>query len=184
MATQKRSARGKPQASDESWQPQAERLSRRLGESAQQVWLAGIGALGRAQAEGSKLFDTLVREGLSLEQATRKTTQGRVEAMREAVESSVAHARESATETWDRLEKVFEDRVQRALRRLDIPSREDLDALSRRIDALDPAAGTPGAGAAPAAKRAPRRKPAVSPAAKVARASVAARRNVAKKPAD
>ena len=34
-------------------QAQAERLSKTLSESAQQIWLAGVGAFGRAQAEGA-----------------------------------------------------------------------------------------------------------------------------------
>ena len=43
-------------------QDQADRLSRTLTESAQQIWLAGVGAFGRAQAEGAKLFEALVRK--------------------------------------------------------------------------------------------------------------------------
>ena len=119
MATLKKSARKKTASasSNETLQAQAEQLSKRLGESAQQVWLAGVGAFGRAQAEGTKLFETLVKEGLSLEQITRKTAGGKAQAMRDAVESTVGQARERASDTWDRLEKVFEERVHRALRR-------------------------------------------------------------------
>lgn len=139
MATLKKSARKKSASSaqQDNLQAQAQRLSKNLSESAQQVWLAGVGAFGRAQAEGSKLFETLVKEGLSLEQTTRKLAGGRVDAVRDAVESTVGQARERASDTWDRLEKVFEDRVQRALRRLEVPSREDLGALLDRVDALN-----------------------------------------------
>lgn len=138
MATLKKSARKKKTAAaDEGLQAQAEKLSRRLGESAQQVWLAGVGAYGRARAEGGKLFETLVKEGVSLEQSTRKLAGGGVDAVRDAVENRVGQARERATDTWDRLEKVFEDRVQRALRRLEVPSREDLGTLVDRVDALN-----------------------------------------------
>jgi poly(hydroxyalkanoate) granule-associated protein len=138
MATLKKSARKKSASSqNDNLQAQAERLSRNLSESAQQVWLAGVGAFGRAQAEGTKLFETLVKEGLSLEQTTRKLAGGRVEAVRGAVETTVGQARERASDTWDRLEKVFEERVQRALRRLEVPSREDLAALVDRVDALN-----------------------------------------------
>ncbi|MEJ1095776.1 MULTISPECIES: phasin family protein [unclassified Pseudoxanthomonas] len=138
MATLKKTARKRAAAAkDDNLQAQAERLSKSLGESAQQVWLAGVGAFGRAQAEGGKLFETLVKEGLSLEQTTRKLAGGRVEAVRDAVESTVGQAKERATDTWDRLEKVFEERVQRALRRLEVPSREDLGALIDRVDALN-----------------------------------------------
>src|SRR3546814_8122501 len=84
--------------------------------SAQQIWLAGVGAFGRAQAEGTKLFEGLVKEGLNLEQTARKFADHRGNAVRDVVENRVDQARERATDTWDRLEKVFEDRVQRALR--------------------------------------------------------------------
>jgi poly(hydroxyalkanoate) granule-associated protein len=137
MAKLKKTARKTSSASNPDLQAQAERLSRNLGESAQQVWLAGVGAFGRAQSEGTKLFETLVKEGLSLEQVTRKVAGGKVEAVRDAVESKVGQARERASDTWDRLEKVFEERVQRALRRLEVPGREDLSALIDRVDSLN-----------------------------------------------
>ncbi|KRG71086.1 phasin family protein [Pseudoxanthomonas dokdonensis] len=136
MATVKKPR--KPASSDsENFQQQAEHLSRSLGESAQQVWLAGVGAFARAQAEGSKLFETLAREGAELEQSTRRTTQQKVEAVREAVEASVGQARDRASDTWGRLEKVFEQRVQQALRRLDVPGREDMASLIERVDELN-----------------------------------------------
>jgi len=115
---------------------QAERLSNTLSESAQQIWLAGVGAFGRAQAEGAKLFEALVKEGLSLEKTARGFAGGRADFVRDAVESQVGQARERATDTWDKLEKVFEARVQKALVKLGVPSREDLADLSRRVEGL------------------------------------------------
>lgn len=137
MAKLKKSARKTGAQNKPDLQKQAEQLSRNLGESAQQVWLAGVGAFQRAQSEGSKLFENLVKEGLSVEQTTRKVATGKVEAVRDAVETTVGQARERASDTWDRLEKVFEERVQRALRRLEVPSREDLSELVDRVDSLN-----------------------------------------------
>jgi poly(hydroxyalkanoate) granule-associated protein len=130
-AAKKTTARNQPGVQD-----QAERLSKTLSESAQQIWLAGVGAFGRAQAEGTKLFESLVKEGLNLEQTARRFAGGRAEVVRDAVESTVGQARGRATDTWDRLEKVFEDRVQRALVKLGVPGRDDLADLSRRVEAL------------------------------------------------
>ena len=142
---------GKPNAAE--LQAKTEHLSRSLVESAQQIWMAGVGAFNRAQGEGSKLFEALVKEGMSIEQHTRKLTSGRVDAVRDAVEDRVGVVRERATDTWDRLEKVFEDRVQRALHRLGVPGREDLVDLTRRVDALT--AQIRAAKAAPATKARP-----------------------------
>jgi poly(hydroxyalkanoate) granule-associated protein len=188
MATLKKSARkktsqSKSAAHEDNLQAQAQRLSKNLSESAQQVWLAGVGAFGRAQAEGGKLFETLVKEGLNLEQRTRKLAGGRVDAVRDAMEQTVGQARERATDTWDRLEKVFEDRVQRALRRLEVPSREDLSGLLDRVDALNAELRRLG-GVGPVAKRSTARRSA-KPAAKPAAAAPAkkAARKASSKPA-
>lgn len=136
MARLKKSAK-KSSAGNAGAKAQAEHLSDTLSESAQQIWLAGVGAFGRAQAEGTKMFEALVKEGQSLEQTARRFAGGRAEVVRDALESRVGQARERAAGTWDRLEKVFEDRVQRALVKLDVPNREDVAALVDRVDALN-----------------------------------------------
>ena len=171
MAKLKKSTRKTPPsaaASPADLQAKAEQLSRGLAESAQKIWLAGVGAFQRAQHEGSKLFDALVKEGSSFENTTRKIATGRVDAVRDAVEERVGTVRERAVDTWDRLEKVFEERVQRALTRLGVPSREDLVELTERVDALTRAlkqrqVATP---AKPAAKPAKKAKAAPVKAAK------------------
>ncbi len=139
MAKLKKNTRARPAASRPSsadLQAKAEHLSRSLVESAQQIWMAGVGAFTRAQGEGSKLFEALVTEGMNIEKTTRKLASGRVDAVRDAMEDRVGVVRVRASDTWDRLEKVFEDRVQRALNRLGIPGREELGGLASRVDAL------------------------------------------------
>ncbi|WP_242107394.1 phasin family protein [Luteimonas aquatica] len=136
MAKFKKTASKKTASNKPELQAQAERLQKSLSESAQQIWHAGVGAFSRAQAEGGKLFENLVKEGLNLEQAARKIAGGRADVVRDAVEQRVEQARGRATDTWDRLEKVFEDRVQRALTKLGVPGRDDLTDLSKRVEAL------------------------------------------------
>jgi poly(hydroxyalkanoate) granule-associated protein len=105
-------------------------------ESAQHIWLAGLGAFAKAQGEGGNLFQTLLKEGASLEQKTRKIATGTAGDMRDAVESGVSQVRERTQETWDRLEQVFESRVSRALAKLGVPGRKELDDLLKRVDEL------------------------------------------------
>ena len=133
-------------------QAKAEQMARSLRDSAQQIWMAGVGAFTRAQGEGSKLFEALVKEGMNIEQHTRKLAGGRVDAVRDAVEDRVGVVRERASDTWDRLEKVFEERVQRALNRLGVPSREDLSDLTDRVEALTSELRKVGGRPAPVAK--------------------------------
>ena len=134
----------------------ARRIGKTVIDSAQQIWLAGLGAFAKAQAEGSKLFDSLVKEGTSLDAKTRKFTQAKVDEARGNVESTLGQVRERSQETWDKLEKVFEDRVSRSLKRLGIPGHADIKRLEARIDELARASGKPAAKAAakrPARKR-------------------------------
>jgi len=111
--------------------------SKSIMESAQQIWLAGLGAFAKAQEQGGQLFETLLKEGSSLEQKTRKLATGKVDDVRDAVESGVTQVRERTQETWDRLEQVFENRVSRALAKLGVPARKDLDELLAKVDELN-----------------------------------------------
>ena len=178
MAKLKKSVRAKASAGTQNadLQAKAEQMSRSIVESAQQIWMAGVGAFTRAQGEGSKLFEALVKEGMTIEQTTRKLATGKVDAVRDAVEDRVGVVRERAVDTWDRLENVFETRVQRALNRLGVPSREDLTELTGRVNELNgelrkisKSAPAKKAGAKKAAKPAARKAPARKPAAKKAK---------------
>ncbi|HPT51129.1 MAG TPA: phasin family protein [Accumulibacter sp.] len=142
-------------------------LASTVKESAQQIWLAGLGAFAKAQEEGGKVFEALVQEGENIQTKTRKVTG-----------EKIAQVAGKASGTWDRLEQVFEDRVARALGSLGVPSRQDIDQLSKRVVELSaavqalteskPAAAESTAAepavAKPAKPRAPR-KPAAKPAA-------------------
>ncbi len=106
-------------------------------DSAQQIWLAGLGAFGKAQEEGVKVFDALVREGKTLEQRTRRMAETRVGMVGEKVGKAATRATEKANATWDRLEQVFEDRVARALNRLGVPTNKDIHSLAKRVEELN-----------------------------------------------
>ena len=103
-------------------------LASTVKESAQQIWLAGLGAFAKAQEEGGKVFDALVKEGESIQSKTRKVT-----------DQKLAEVAGKATGTWDRLEQVFEDRVARALGSLGVPSKQDIESLSKRVVELSAA---------------------------------------------
>ncbi|MBK9654809.1 MAG: phasin family protein [Rhodanobacteraceae bacterium] len=108
-------------------------------EQAEQIWLAGLGAFAKAQEQSGKVYETLVKEGAALEKATRKLTGSKVEEVRGMVEKSVSQVKERASDTWDRLEQVFENRVSKALGTLGIPGREELEQLAKRVDELSKA---------------------------------------------
>ena len=135
---------------------QAQQLGRGIMDSAQQIWLAGLGAFSKAQAEGGKLFETLVKEGAQVEKKTRAYTDARVTEARSAVENGVGEAKKRAADAWDKLEKVFEDRVARSLNSLGVPGRKDLDRLAARVEEL--AREVRRQNGEPAAKKAPAKR--------------------------
>ena len=106
-----------------------------------QVWLAGLGALVRAQREGPKLFESLVEEGGAVEQRQRSNVrhlaQGAWKELREAVDTRTAEARGKANEALDNLEQVFQTRVQKALQQLGMPTSQEIGALSRKVNELN-----------------------------------------------
>ena len=100
-------------------------LAATVRESAQQIWLAGLGAYAKAQEEGGKVFDALVREGESLQARTRQ-----------AADERIAEVADKTAGTWGKLEQVFEERVARAVATLGMPTRKDVEKLSKRVAEL------------------------------------------------
>jgi poly(hydroxyalkanoate) granule-associated protein len=96
-----------------------------IRDSATKIWLAGLGAFSKGQEEGGKLFEALVKEGEAVQNRASKSAQ-----------EAITDARTKATGTWDKLEHVFVERVQRALHSLDVPTKHDIDALSKRVHEL------------------------------------------------
>ncbi|MET0659243.1 MAG: phasin family protein [Steroidobacteraceae bacterium] len=106
-----------------------------------QIWLAGLGALGRAHNAGPKLFQSLVKEGRALQADTREVTEDTlshaVGDLREALNVRTDAVRDKATETWDNVEKIFQSRVHKALQQLGVPTAREIAALSRKVDQLN-----------------------------------------------
>lgn len=113
----------------------ADKLSQRLSESAQQVWLAGLGAFNRAQVEGSRFFDGLVRDGQAYEQRN-KDEAGTASSLHENITSGLGQARERTARTWDKVEHAFDEQVQSVLRRLNVPTAADVENLQAELSAL------------------------------------------------
>jgi len=164
-------------------------------ESAREIWLAGLGAFSFAQNEsvkiidqGNKLFEKLVSEGVKLEKKTRNVAESADGGTKGEVESTVGAVRKQAVDNWDKLETIFENRVARVLGQLGVPTAEDVNKLSARVQTLaskvtamsqaekpaKPAAKKPAAKKA-VAKKATAKKPAAKKAA--------TKKKVAKKPA-
>ena len=146
-------------------------MSDNVKEQAQQIWLAGLGAFAKAQQDGTKAFEKLVSDGITMQRKVHTTAEEKLaEATQKATQA--AHTlSERATGQWGKLEGIFEERVAKALHSLGLPSATEMKALHARVAALEAqlgakakAAGKPAAKAAakssakPAAKKAPAKK--------------------------
>jgi len=155
-------------------------LANAVKDSAQQIWQAGLGAFNRAQAEGSKAFEALVKEGVTFQRKTQSAAEEKISEATSKMSSMATDISAKATGQWDKLETIFEDRVAKALGKLGVPSAKDINALIARVDELNKSvqklsAKAAAAPAEPSAK-APAKK-AGSPASKPA-----ARRAAPRKP--
>ncbi len=155
--------------------PAAE-AAERVRESAQQIWLAGLGAFAKAQQEGGKVFESLVQDGVNLQRKTQTVAQERMAEATERITELAGGLSAKAGQQWGRLEGIFEERVARALIGLGVPTAAELQALTQRIQTLEnqvqalQAAGKTapasrkGASRTTVARKTPPRKLAASPA--------------------
>ena len=143
-------------------------LSGSIKDSAQQIWQAGLGAFNKAQEGGTKAFEALVKEGVSLQRKTQSAAEEKITEATHKMTSMATDISSKASGQWDKLESIFEDRVAKALNKLGVPSAKDVDALIVRIDALNASVQklAPGTTAAKSTAK-PAAKTAAKPAAKV-----------------
>ena len=156
-------------------------MAQNIKDSAQQIWAAGLASFSKAQGEGSKVFEALVAEGLKLQKKTQSAAEEKLSAVASKVSGMAGDVGAKAGQHWDKLESIFEARVAKALKTLNVPSAGDVESLIKRIDALAVSAGLKKA-AAPARKAAAR-KPAAKKAAPAKKAAAPAKKAVAKKAA-
>ena len=112
-------------------------FSSTVKESAQQIWLAGLGAFAKAQEEGSKVFDTLVKDGVSMQRKTQAAAGEKLSEATSKMSSMASEISSKASGGWDKLETIFQDRVAKALKNLGVPTAKDIEVLSARIEELN-----------------------------------------------
>jgi len=158
MATRKTKTRAKVRM------PAADtQLAQAVTQSAQKIWLAGLGAFARARTEGDKLFDLLVEQGKTIRTKSGKAADQAMKSVRSQADATLS----TAQGKWDKLEQVFEDRVSRSLNRLGVLTSKDIDDLARQVSDLNESVRALMGGAAPKrARKAPAKK---APAKKAAR---------------
>ena len=127
-----------------------------------------MGAFSKAQAEGGKVFEALVKEGVTLQKKTQTVAEDKFSEVSSKMTGMANEVQAKSGQQWDKLESIFEERTAKALGKLGVPSAKDVSAMQSRIDELSAkvAKMAKGAPAKAAAKAAPTVKPAAKAAAK------------------
>jgi poly(hydroxyalkanoate) granule-associated protein len=160
-----------------------EAQARSVKDSAQQIWQAGLGAFAKAQAEGTRAFEALVKEGTTLQRKTQAAAEERITEATSRMTNMATDISSKASGHWDKLENIFEERVAKALNKLGVPSAKDVNALIARIDALNKSVQELSAGSPMAAPGTPIRKKARAAAAEPVAPGPARKTRVRKAPA-
>jgi poly(hydroxyalkanoate) granule-associated protein len=107
------------------------------------VFLAGLGALSNTRKAGQKTFESLVKQGESFRKGATNKTEALIDDVQDAIRGMAGDAQSKATglidqmrETpqMDKLQSVFDARIDKALDRLGVASKQDLDRLDAKLD--------------------------------------------------
>jgi poly(hydroxyalkanoate) granule-associated protein len=153
----------------------AKKVQQDVLESAHKVWLAGLGALSTVGEEGDKLFRDLVDKGRDVESRgkkgagdVREKVESRVKDVRGRVEERMRGARKRVEKGFDSVWGVVDDRVTDVLHKMGVPTRDEIQRLTRRVEELngkiDKLRAKPAGAAAKASAKAPAKKATKAPA--------------------
>jgi poly(hydroxyalkanoate) granule-associated protein len=148
------------------------------------VFLAGLGAFANAQKMGSETFESLVKDGEKFRKEASKKTEKLIDEVQDSVREMRGDAEEKAEGLLDRvrdrskltkLQSAFDKRVADAMDRMNVPSKNDIDKINRKLDkilkAIEPKAKKPATRKKAAAKKAPAKKAAAKKAPAVRKAA-------------
>ena len=99
-----------------------------MRDSAHKIWLAGLGALAKAEEEGTKVFQNLVEAGEKFEARGKKQFT--------LVKGKVQEARDAAEKEFGKLGDNLDDKVAMAVQKLGVPSRDEIQRLTKRVEEL------------------------------------------------
>ncbi|MDH3274909.1 MAG: phasin family protein [Gammaproteobacteria bacterium] len=119
--------------------------NKRVTEQLEHAFLAGLGALSNAQKAGEKTFDKLVTQGEKFRKETSKKTESLIDDVQDAIRDMTDDAQSKATGLLDqvrdksnlsKLPSVFDARVADAMDRLNVPSKNDIDAINKKLNKI------------------------------------------------
>ncbi len=106
-------------------------------DTARDVWLASLGAMSITRKQGERVFGNLINEGQGLNKRTVKLVDGTVSDVRSKLSGVIGKVQQTAAANLSQVEEVVGTQVGRVLSRLGIPSKGDIQELSRRVSELN-----------------------------------------------
>jgi len=107
---------------------QYKKVQENVLDSAHKLFLAGLGTVKTVGDEGGELFNRLVDRGRDLETRGKKE----LRSWRKELEKKTAKGRQR----FDRVGDRIDEQVTGALHRLGVPSRDEIQTLTRRVEEL------------------------------------------------
>lgn len=103
---------------------------------AREIWLAGLGALSRLEQEGDKVFEKLVQRGKDYEDKRSEQLQEATDNLRKQQESFTEDVTQRLDDATKSVEKAVSDTLSGTLGRIGVPTRSEVQGLSRRVGEL------------------------------------------------
>ncbi len=119
-------AKSKPKSKSGAKSSNSRKSSLDFRKYTKQIWLAGLGAFSRAEEEGNKLFDALVKVGEELESSSEQVTES-------SKSKVVDKSTELVAEKIEKVEKILDHSVNHSLNRIGLVTAKDLQHLESLI---------------------------------------------------
>jgi poly(hydroxyalkanoate) granule-associated protein len=103
-------------------------LQHDIMDSAHKIWLAGLGAVAMAEQEGGKFFSNLVEKGGKVEKKSRDQV--------EKAKGTVAGLKTVAESYWETLGRTVDDQMTTVIHRIGVPTKEEIEILTQKVEAL------------------------------------------------
>jgi len=120
---------GSGEAGERDNRGSAEGAGDALRESAERIWLAGLGALERMKSDGPRMFENLVEQGRNMSAQAKDAADKALRGMREA--------NFEGSGRWEKFEQAIQERVSKSLSGLGVMTNREVEALSKQVAELN-----------------------------------------------
>ena len=116
----------------EKAEKKAEKAADNIADKAREIWLAGLGALSAVEEEGSKFYNNLVDRGAEFEKRGKK----QVDSIYKDINDRFKDLEKRITDTYGKAEDKVEDNMAHLVKKMGVPSREEVKDLSSKVEKL------------------------------------------------